>query len=299
MIYIIFLLGITNCSENANEVSKFAKNNSVSESNIVVDKKKDFLEFIYQISSFTKCTDREGKVWTRDEFIKAVKAKKFVIDKKDLNIERQVAGLTFTPLYYALAADDYEIAQLLIDNGANINYKNNRGQPLLFYLLKAYRLKDVSFLLEQGADTEARDSNNRNLLAFAKDMKAEIETRLYQGNLEKKTVLFISKLENKDNTELTIDTKSTVKNIEEDSTQLQSENTKEEANDPIEMPLNKKQRDKLKSKLKSNEKTLKELEKQLNTVTREENRRMLEDKIQEIKENISGHKNKLEANSSN
>lgn len=60
----------------------------------------------------------------------------------------------FVPLIIAIKKDDYNIAELLIQNGANVNKTNDVGRSALLVASKMLAIKNVELLLNNGAQTE-------------------------------------------------------------------------------------------------------------------------------------------------
>ena len=98
-----------------------------------------------------------------------------------------------TPLLYAAAAGSINAARLLLQNDANVNAANNRGQtPLMSSLRTDSNLFLVKLLIDNGANIEAQDRDgNRPLLIAAENSAAQI-TRLlihYVANVDAKNNL--------------------------------------------------------------------------------------------------------------
>ena len=98
-----------------------------------------------------------------------------------------------TPLLYAASAGSINAARLLLQNDANVNAANNRGQtPLMSSLRTDSNLFLVKLLIDNGANIEAQDRDgNRPLLIAAENSAAQI-TRLlihYVANVDAKNNL--------------------------------------------------------------------------------------------------------------
>ena len=66
-----------------------------------------------------------------------------------------------TPLHYAVSSGHTEIAELLIDAGADLEAKNPAvGTPLLFAVLQGHK-EVVELLIAEGADVNAKDIADR------------------------------------------------------------------------------------------------------------------------------------------
>ena len=91
----------------------------------------------------------------------------------------------------ALTYDHLDIAQLLLDRGADINTRYGQGQTLLMYI-STY--KEAQFAIDKGAEINARDDNGNTALMDAAhsghadvvrlllDKGADINARGYNGN---------------------------------------------------------------------------------------------------------------------
>lgn len=70
-----------------------------------------------------------------------------------------------TPLMNAATnAWNYEIAKLFIDNGANVNAQDKNGKTALFYATASNNDDIAMLLLKSGADTEIKDNTGKTYL---------------------------------------------------------------------------------------------------------------------------------------
>ena len=67
----------------------------------------------------------------------------------------EIADDGLTPIYSAIALEELDILQLLIDRGCNINFKSSRGTPLHWAKLE-FHLKSAKVLEDNGAVDESR-----------------------------------------------------------------------------------------------------------------------------------------------
>jgi ankyrin repeat protein len=75
-----------------------------------------------------------------------------------------------TPLHLVFDCEypEIEIVEFLLDNGANINAKNNRGENVLRYACEHYGIEDIiKLLIEKGADINMKDNKGRTALKAA------------------------------------------------------------------------------------------------------------------------------------
>ena len=69
------------------------------------------------------------------------------------------------------AVDDLEMVKLLIASGAEVNQKNFRGATALMIAAGAGAPSVVRYLLEKGADVNARDQEGNAVLAYAEERR--------------------------------------------------------------------------------------------------------------------------------
>ena len=93
------------------------------------------------------------------------KEKKNNISAKD-NIEQtplHIAASKYTPHHY-------EIARLLIKNGADINAIDSIGETPIFWAVKANNIEMVKLLIENGSDVDHKNNTNNSILHYAAEM---------------------------------------------------------------------------------------------------------------------------------
>jgi ankyrin repeat protein len=103
-----------------------------------------------------------------------------------------------TPLLYACRNGNKEISNLLIDLGANINWKDNKGNTCLHYAVSSGNDSLVKKLIMFGADKKSKNekeetpldialkSNNNKIIGILKDKKCPIIMSLF--NIENKEI---------------------------------------------------------------------------------------------------------------
>ena len=72
-----------------------------------------------------------------------------------------------TPLRVALLEGSLDIAGLLLDNGADIDYVDTDSRSSLYIMALENDVKTVEFLLNHGANTELKDCDGRTGLHVA------------------------------------------------------------------------------------------------------------------------------------
>lgn len=100
----------------------------------------------------------------------SVCAVRFLIEGVNLNLS--VHGADFSPLYDAVVAFDeteenYDILQLLLENGASVNEKDARGSTVFLHALTSANLEPIKFLLYHGADITVVDNLQQTALHYA------------------------------------------------------------------------------------------------------------------------------------
>ena len=75
----------------------------------------------------------------------------------------------YTYLHLAALSNNLEAAELLLDNGANINVKDKIGASPLHRAAQRGQVKLVKYLIDKGADIEAKNNSGSTPLNFAID----------------------------------------------------------------------------------------------------------------------------------
>jgi ankyrin repeat protein len=100
--------------------------------------------------------------------VPSIKSKKKIIDTKDAK--------GWTTLMYAVKQLQVDLCQKLLEEGANINLKNNKGQTALIILMSLHSWKDsvdkiTDILLSYNPDINVRDNKGKTALIHAVDTK--------------------------------------------------------------------------------------------------------------------------------
>lgn len=132
------------------------------------------------ISCFNK-SDESFRSQNDNEFIEALtyhhefKVSAIIDDfAKDKSIDKKiktewVAQTTnyWTPLCYASFIGNSKAVKLLIEKGANVNYKDSNGQTPLILASITGSIEEIALLLKAGADINGVDINNSTALIHA------------------------------------------------------------------------------------------------------------------------------------
>ena len=92
---------------------------------------------------------------------------RFVRNEKNFEIAESYKGLT--ALKVALKEKNYEIAKVLLDNGADINARDSDVRTAFRRAIRKKNYEFVKVLLDNGADINARDSGGRTALVRASE----------------------------------------------------------------------------------------------------------------------------------
>lgn len=85
------------------------------------------------------------------------------------NARMDDAASRFGILEYACLGGNIDCVRMLCERGAEINYKNSRGEFALLYAAACGRLDIVEYLHEVGADVTLKDNQNRTALDWARN----------------------------------------------------------------------------------------------------------------------------------
>uniref|UniRef100_A0A336N437 CSON006168 protein n=1 Tax=Culicoides sonorensis TaxID=179676 RepID=A0A336N437_CULSO len=105
-----------------------------------------------------------------------IKNYKFDVNVKDSNQRTPLHdAISRTPLHDAISRSNLEIVKYLIDRGADVNAKDSNERTALHEVAKHSNLEIVKYFIDHGADVHAKDSNKRTALhEVAKHSNLEI-----------------------------------------------------------------------------------------------------------------------------
>ena len=103
----------------------------------------------------------------------------------DFNVQAQNLN---ERLISAIKANNYDSVQILISNGADVNFKDNKGlTPLMYAVENDTNGRIVNFLLENGADVSAKDNENKTVFEYAsKNPNPKIKENLINYSRDEK-----------------------------------------------------------------------------------------------------------------
>ena len=84
-----------------------------------------------------------------------------------------VVKITPSQLNVAISKGDLAKVQQLVEIGVDVNKKDERGKTPLMYAILFNQPQIVSFLIRNGADYRAEDSNGLTILDYAEKSKSE------------------------------------------------------------------------------------------------------------------------------
>ncbi len=114
----------------------------------------------------------------------------------DESVLSRRVGNRWTPLLVALLRSNQELAQLLLNRGADINAKNEDGVTALMEVLyRGYPPKSVvKFLLENGADRKVKDNAGKTAFDYAKGSGHEELVRAFRRTGKEKLKSLIQRI---------------------------------------------------------------------------------------------------------
>jgi hypothetical protein len=92
---------------------------------------------------------------------------KRLLSIRNINVNVKDDWRGYTPLHNAAANGRIEIAGLLLQNGAEVNVKNNNGYTPLHWAAEEDNIDVLHLLVENGADLEAQDNDGYRALHYA------------------------------------------------------------------------------------------------------------------------------------
>lgn len=116
-----------------------------------------------------------------------------VLVKKNPKIVNAINDAGYSPLILACYRGNNEVAQFLIENGADINYNNAMGTALMAAVVKN-NIQIVNLLIDKNVNIELKDGNGTTAIIYAAmfknheiakvliKAKANYETKDNRGN---------------------------------------------------------------------------------------------------------------------
>jgi len=107
----------------------------------------------------------------KDKFLNAVKKNdvktvvKYIDNGMDVNVINDKNG--WSALHYASFKGYSKMVQILLENGADVDMKNFKGQTALHLAAKKGNLEVVKVLLSYGADPEAKDNYSKRPIDYS------------------------------------------------------------------------------------------------------------------------------------
>jgi len=89
-----------------------------------------------------------------------------LVEKKNTNLEQR-DSMGRTPLLLSVADNRYDLTEILVAAGADVNSRDQAGQTPLLYALKSRNREIIDLLLNNGANMELRDASGDTALIYA------------------------------------------------------------------------------------------------------------------------------------
>jgi len=164
-----------------------------------VEASNELGKFLAQFIHRASLQDRLG--WGFKNFLNFLTVEHFTIGQQKIRdlifsglpINMNPTGDHETPLKAAISIDDFELAELLLQRGALVNYQNNcDNETPLGYVLSSFWLiskgKWINFLLKNGADPYIKNKNGKNAFDLAEN-QPNILTILHKWEADKKSAV--------------------------------------------------------------------------------------------------------------
>jgi ankyrin repeat protein len=81
-----------------------------------------------------------------------------------------------TALMLGTYEGEIEIIKLLVEAGADVNARDNKGKTVLMYAIEGYagdEAENIKYLIEKGADVFARNAEGKSILKLALEEENE------------------------------------------------------------------------------------------------------------------------------
>ncbi len=101
------------------------------------------------------------------------------------NIDAARSDTGGTPLYVAAQNGHLDVVRELIKAKSNLNTQNNEGWSPLMHLLYTKNKEIIQFAIDNGADLEAKDNRGRTVLSLAKGVSKDIESLIVEAQKNK------------------------------------------------------------------------------------------------------------------
>jgi ankyrin repeat protein len=116
-----------------------------------------------------------------DLLVRAIKVNRITIVRflldRGVKLDLDLDGKSL-PLHVAAQLGAYEVAEMLVGHGANINTVNKQGKTALMFAVESRQIRLITYLLKSGANVNVIDANGLTALRIAKANYSEDVVKL-------------------------------------------------------------------------------------------------------------------------
>jgi len=123
--------------------------------------------FVFAISIFNICGAFAGENDINRELRKGNFRHISYTADGEKKVQKNAGAKERTPLMLSISKRQHNLAKFLIEKGADINAKDSSGQTALFYAINAGDARMAKLLIERGSEINVSDANGRTPLLLA------------------------------------------------------------------------------------------------------------------------------------
>lgn len=116
----------------------------------------------------------------------SVHVEKYLKEGANANVQKGLGFLKMSQLIIAVQKKHVKIVKLLVDNKADVNFKDAFKTTSLMYAAHSGNLEIATYLITHGADINANDEQGNSVLSAAKESKNPEMITLIESSINKK-----------------------------------------------------------------------------------------------------------------